>query len=287
MRLLITGATGLLGSELTRLAVGAGVDVTGCFHDRAGVGPCRWTPLDVADPESVAAATANVDVVINAAYLRTGAASWEVNVGGPALLARACEASGTSLIHISSDVVFAGHPPRLSGYRETDEPDPVAGYAYGLEKADAERALRAGSPTATIVRTTLLYDLAGGSSLEAMVAASAEPNSGLVHYDDEYRCPAHVGDVAAGVLQLASMPTDRRPAIVHLGGPDRLSRYETALVLAGFSGIDPVAINRAPCPDRGRPRDLTFDSTLALEVLGYRPRSLLATDPSDGPEATD
>jgi dTDP-4-dehydrorhamnose reductase len=228
---------------------------------------------------------AGVDAVVHTAYARSGPRSRHVNVQGAAVVAGACRAAGAVLVHVSSDVVFPGAPPRPTGYRESDPTGPLPGFAYGQQKADAEAEVRRRDPDATIVRLPLLYDLAGGSSLEAMViagaeqgsaVAGAEPASAVAHFTDEYRSPAHVEDVAAAIVSLLELPTGSRPAVLHLGGPERMSRWDLARRLAPHLGIDPASLRAGRSADLPgpRPADLTLDSTAAGALLGYRPRTL-------------
>lgn len=276
VRILVTGAAGLLGSVVTRLASDAGHEVIEAVHHREGSGVHESRKLDVTDAHAVDAAVSGVAAVVHTAYRHGGPDSAAVNVEGAANVAHSCSATGARLIHISSDVVFSGEPPRTSGYREDDKVDPIAGFAYGMEKAEAEHRVRAADPDASIVRTTLMYDLQGGSSLEAGVLASAEPDSTMSHFNDEYRCPVHVDDVAAGVLAVLELGDSARPGILHLGGPQRLSRAQIARGLAPHLGIGAASLSEASSSSvpGDRPADLTLDSSLAGDLIGYEPRPL-------------
>ena len=134
----------------------------------------------------------------------------------------------------------------------------------------------AAHPAAVIARTTLLYDCEGGSSLERMVISSAHPGSETAHFTDEYRCPAHVADVAAGLVEVLALPEGSRPPVLHLGGPERMSRAQVATALAPRLGIDPGAIRTGSSSEvpGERPADLDLDSSLASELIGYSPRSI-------------
>ena len=270
VRVLITGGFGFLARALAISAAERGHDVSACAH----------TELDVTDPASLQAAMRVVDVVVNTAYVPLVASdpaairlAGSVNVTGAANVAHAATGAGVRLVHLSSDVVFAGDGrPRT----DLDEPDPTTGFAYGEQKAEAEHLVRAEAPAATIVRTSLLWDGHGGSSLEAMIRASVRPASGVRHFVDEFRCPVHVDDVAAGIM--AAAEDDEPPPVLHLGGTDRLDRYSIAVALAPGSGVDPAALRSGRSSDHPgeRPRDLVLDSSLARRLYGWAPRSLVA-----------
>jgi dTDP-4-dehydrorhamnose reductase len=279
MRLLVTGGTGLLGTAVIAAAGAAGHEVMGARHSSPppmeGPRPTGWVMLEVTDPRAVRSSLAGVDAVVHTADSR-GGDSEKVNVTGAAVVAKAADIAGVPMVHVSSDVVFPGKPPRDSGYCEQDPIAPLEGYEYGRQKASAERLVRAAHQTAVIARTTLLYDCRGGSSLERMIISSAHPGSETAHFTDEYRCPAHVADVAAALVGILELDEGSRPPVLHLGGPTRMSRAQIATALAPRLGIDPESIRTGPSSDTpgDRPADLALDSSLAAEVLGYAPRRL-------------
>ena len=270
VRVLITGGSGFLARALALSAAARGHDVVARPR----------TELDVTDPVSLRAAMRGIDVVVNTAYVPLVASDPDaiglapsVNVTGAANVAHAATGAGVRLVHVSSDVVFAGDGrPRT----ERDEPDPIPRFAYGQQKAEAEHLVRAAAPAATIARTSLLWDGHGGSSLEAMIRTSVRPGSGVRHFVDEFRCPVQVHDVAAGIM--AAVEDDEPPPVLHLGGPDRLDRFSIAVALAPGAGVDPAALRSGRSSDHPgeRPRDLVLDSTLARHRYGWAPRSLVA-----------
>ena len=290
MRIVVTGSAGFLGTEVARLLAGRGDDVVAGLHRTPGPDATPGVesrPLDVTDAEAVRRAVRGADAVVHTAYAKGGAGraighpvSRSVNVAGTATVAEACARAGAHLVHVSSDVVFGGDRPP---YIEDDPIAPVPGFAYGNEKADAERAVRAVGPAATIVRTSLLWDGHGGGSVQRMIAASAEPHSAtsvaaISHFTDEFRCPVHVADVAGGIMALLDrVDAGRQPlGVVHLVGPERVSRLELATALAPGLGIDPARLRGGRGSDhRGpRPADLDLRIDLARAELGYLPRPL-------------
>ena len=106
------------------------------------------------------------ECVIHAAYARDGEAAWATNVEGARNVAAAAAAAGVRLIHVSTDVVFAGDAGRP--YVEADPPAPVTD--YGRAKAAAEAAVQDAHPAAAVVRTSLIY---GGAALSGHRAHGA------------------------------------------------------------------------------------------------------------------
>lgn len=265
VNLLVVGGSGFLGLRITRLALLAGHRVTATCH--ASVPPdvdVDWRRLDIRrrDDAAALARRARPDAVINAAYRQS---DWATTADGGAHVALAAAAAGARLVHVSSDVVFSGTAPR---YDETAPPDPVT--PYGAAKAAAETSVRAIAPDAVIARTSLIIG-DGDSKHERLVHALAAGATGGVLYTDEVRCPVHVTDLAAALLELAAAP---HAGTGHVAGPDPVSRHELGLLIAGRDGLDPSALPGGPRPAARfpSPLDLRLDGRKTQARLGIRLR---------------
>jgi dTDP-4-dehydrorhamnose reductase len=238
VRLLVTGGAGYLGTEVCRQAVEAG---HGVVATRFRAQPPFGRPLgvDLRDPFELP----DVDVVVHTAYVQ---ADPEMIVRSTRNVADA--ARGARLIHVSTDLVFDGeHAP----YREDDEPRPVS--EYGRAKLEAEGFVRDG----LVVRTSLLYGKPGPQ--EALAA-----RDDAVFFEDEIRCPTHVVDLAAALLELAELDLT---GVLHVAGPDAVSRLELARLLGAR---DPRG---APTPP-GRARNVALDSSRAASLLSTKIREI-------------
>jgi dTDP-4-dehydrorhamnose reductase len=254
-RLLVTGGSGYVGRELVRRAADAGWDVIGTSYS-SGTG----VSLDVRDAGAVERLLRETrpDAVVHTAYLQDGPDAWAVTVDGAELVARA--AAGTRLVHMSTDVVFDGR--KGAPYVEEDDLSPVTD--YGRAKAEAERRVAAAHPGALLVRTSLVYggpDLSTHGPSKHELAARRRAHA---FYTDEIRCPIHVGDLAAALLELASLDVS---GPLHVAGADAVSRAEFAELIAG----EPVASTTAP-PER--PLDCTLDSSRAERMIRTRLRGV-------------
>lgn len=252
MRILIVGGSGYLGGAVVRHAGAAGWDVVATYLREPGEEPFDWRRLDIRRPADIAAMVGAVrpDLVINTAYRKDDRS---VTADGAGHVAAAAADAGAHLVHVSTDVVFGGSD---EPYAETSRPDPIT--AYGQAKAAAEVAVREATPGAAIVRTSLILG-DGRSPHEASVHELASGGPGAL-YTNVIRCPVHVDDLAAALLELAQ---GRASGTFHVAGTDALSRYELGVLIARRDGLDATALRAAEQPYGGPcgPLDARLDCT--------------------------
>ena len=209
MRVLITGSKGQLGRALTRLlARGAGSlgSVPEAFAE-AEVDACDVGALDIADAGAVDAwfdGRPSYDVVINcAAFTNVDGCetqpelAFAVNAAGPENLARACERTGATFVHLSTDYVFAGRGSLA--YREWDRPEPVS--TYGQSKLEGEIGALSACERTSVVRTAWMYG-DGHNFVRTMLHLGATHDE-VVVVDDQLGNPTSADDVACELLRIA------------------------------------------------------------------------------------
>jgi dTDP-4-dehydrorhamnose reductase len=267
MRVLVTGASGQLGTYLLRELRGR-ADLIAWSGSRCGdLLGVPLLPVELADPAEVAAAfhAARPDVVIHCAALARIADCYRdpewarrVNEAATAALAAECGRGGARLVFVSTDLVFDGERGR---YREGDPPAPLS--VYGRTKRDGEDAARA-APRAAVARLSLLYgpSLNGRASFFDEQTAALRARRNVTLFTDEWRTPL---DLATAARALAALAESDVTGLWHVGGPERLSRYEMGVRLAAALGADPSVIVAAtrdavPAPEP-RPRDTSLDSS--------------------------
>lgn len=270
------GGSGYLGRQVTRQARLAGHSVVATFRTSMPPEPgVDWHKLDIRSRDDVRALAlrARPDAIINAAYLQS---DWATTADGGMHVALAAAATGARLVHVSSDAVFSGIAP---SYDESSPPDPVS--PYGAAKAAAETAIKGIAPAAVIARTSLIVG-DGDSKHERFVHALAAGSTSGALFTDEVRCPIHVTDLAAALLEFAAAPY---AGICHAAGADAISRCELGLLIAARDGLDQAAIPGAPrAPGTlPHPLDVRLDSTRTQARLATRlrgAREFLAPAPS-------
>lgn len=286
MKILITGANGLLGQHLAGLLVRQGYTVvaTGRGEQRLLITDTenfRYLSLDFTDPFQVEAVMTRErpDVVVHAGAMtqvddceQRPEECERVNVQGTAQMLVDAEMVSSHFIYISTDFVFDGEKGQ---YREEDELRPVS--FYGFSKMQAEAIVQTSTIPWTIVRTCLVYGntLQGTrSNIISWVKSSLEQGRPIKVVADQWRTPTYVADLANGVaLTIAQKAT----GIFHISGKDLLSPYEMALQTAGLFGLDKTMIEKVDAssfsqPGR-RPPKTGFVIEKARNLLGYEPLS--------------
>jgi dTDP-4-dehydrorhamnose reductase len=269
VRVLLTGASGLVGTGLLVHAPGD-VDVTSVIHSNPLAVDCKGTiRLDLLDRTAVLEACERVrpDVIIHAAY----AMSEDAIVGASRHVAEASAAAGANMIHLSSDVVFAG---TAESYAEHDPPDPVS--RYGTWKRDAEQVVIAARPDAAIVRTSLVACIDPPDHTMRWFAGAIAERRPLVLFGDEVRAPVLLADLASAIWAIVALPTGRQAGPWHLVGPEAMSRVEHGgIVLGWLSEPDAeIVVGSAADAHEPRPRRLALTCERAVAELSYAPQGL-------------
>ncbi len=193
------------------------------------------------------------------------------NTEVPAELAHQCAKRRIRFLFTSTDMVFDGeHSP----YSEQAPPSPIN--VYGRQKAEAENRVLAAYPSAAVCRMPLMFGAAGPAAHNFLPEWIARLKSGqpVKLFTDEFRAP-----VAATVAQQGLRMVIERQArgVIHLGGRERMSRYEFGELLCDVGGFDTALLQPVERADldfaAARPADTFLDSSRAWE-WGYASASL-------------
>lgn len=262
-RLLVTGGAGFLGNHLLRRAnhfVAAG---TLHFTPTISLPGVTFHVCDLQQPQEVQVLLDRVrpDIIIHTACSDQGKGI-EAILPAAGLLATQTAERSIRLIHLSTDQVFNG---ASAPYIEESPTNPIN--AYGIAKAQAEDLIRSLNSQATIIRTSLLYDLRTPDRQTTWIMESMSSSQSIRLFVDEIRCPVWVENLADLLLEIA---TRDLPGILHLGGPQALNRWELGLNLLEHFGVTPTEhILQGTVEESGlvRPKNLTMDSTRAQQLL--------------------
>jgi dTDP-4-dehydrorhamnose reductase len=268
MRVVVTGASGQLGSYVVERLVAAGHEVAAWSgRDRGERSGVPLVPVELTDESAVDHALRQADpaAVIHAAAMstidevgRAPARAREVNVLATARLAGWCALAARKLVYTSTDLVFDGS---RGPYREGDPAVPVM--KYGRTKLSGEEEARK-APGVVVARLSLMYGPAQGgrvSYFDRTVAAlrRGEPQT---FFEDEFRTPLDYPTAADILVRLAE---SQFAGLIHVGGPEHLSRYDLARRIASALGFDPDLIRANRQSDvtfpEPRPADVSLDTS--------------------------
>jgi dTDP-4-dehydrorhamnose reductase len=244
MRILITGAGGMLGQDVRRAVQAAGEEPIVLARDR----------LDITDAGAVAAAVAQAgpELVVNCAAWTNvdGAeddfeAALAVNGPGAGHVAGAAAAAGAWTIHVSSDYVFDGG--KFAPYVESDEVGPIS--AYGRSKLQGELQVAEAAPDShTIVRSSWLFGVSGKCFPKTILRLAAERDA-LNVVADQIGCPTFTGHLASALVALADAPPR---GLLHVAGTGQCSWCEFAQEIVATAGlaceVRPITTDQYPLP---------------------------------------
>lgn len=287
MKILVTGANGLLGQYLVKQLLLAGYTVvaTGKGENRHPlVTPHSFVyyDMDILDEPTVnlVMEKERPEVVVHAAAMtqvddceKDPERAEAVNVKGTAHVLVNAEAISAHFIYVSTDFVFDGE---RGMYVETDECNPVN--FYGFTKLQAEAITETSTIPFAIVRTCLVYGqpLHGKrSNIFSWVKNSLESGQPIRVVDDQWRTPTYVEDLATGIALIIQQ---KATGTYHLSGEEGMSPYGFACRVAAHFSLNPALIERVTAdnftqPGR-RPPKTGFVIQKAKSELGFAPRDL-------------
>jgi dTDP-4-dehydrorhamnose reductase len=235
MKILVTGASGLLGSKVAELAFSEGHEVYSAFnqHTINHGSPVR---MDLTDLDSCRRVFENIrpEAVVHSAALTNvdlceveKETAWRINVYGTELIARLCKEFNCFMVFISTDYVFNGE---RGLYSEEDQPDPIN--YYGYTKLKAEEAVRSILNDYCIVRTSVIFGskpAAGKINFALWILESLKQKRRINVVVDQINSPTLNTNLAEAILEIL----DRKlMGLYHIAGATPISRYDFACLLA-------------------------------------------------------
>ncbi|MGB6299358.1 MAG: NAD(P)-dependent oxidoreductase [Rivularia sp. (in: cyanobacteria)] len=278
-KLLITGASGFLGWHLCELASGKW-DVYGTYFSHyLEIPGAKLVKVDLTDftklkkvfEEIQPSAVIHTAALSQPNYCQTHQEeSHSINVTASLNIAGLCADNSIPCVFTSTDLVFDG---TKGFYKETDSVNPVN--IYGEHKVMAEVGMLELYPQAAICRMPLMFGNAtptATSFLQSFIKTLQEGKE-LKLFTDEFRTPVNGKTAVEGLL----LALNKVQGIIHLGGKERISRYDFGRLLVEIFEISDAKIQASQQKDvkmaAPRASDVSLDSSKAFE-LGYAPLSL-------------
>lgn len=276
-KLLITGGSGFLGWNLARYAAKSYEVFFTYGHHPISIENCEAYHVNLREPHEIEDLVENLrpDAVIHTAALANAdlceqrrPLAYEINVSATRHFVQCAEDIDCRFLYISTDLVFDG---QQGNYVEEDTPRPVN--YYGETKLRGEKAVKAASSNYLILRTALMYGPGNGvhgSFLEWMQNALNQGDP-VSLFTDQYRTPLFVIDGVRAILELMEDSTNQE--IYHLGGRERINRYEFGQHFAQIFSysqdlIHPVLMQaRASSVPRGA--DCSLNSRKVQHLLSF------------------
>jgi len=281
MRVLVTGANGLVGSRLWALLASRGHAVVALGRGpRRASAPGEYASVDLADEPGLAAAvrSARPEVIVNPGSMTdvdgcesVPEAAFRVNGVAPGVLALAAQELGAHLLHVSTDYVFDGE---TGPYTEDALPNPRG--VYALTKHVGEQAVRALAPASAIARTAVVYGWppAGRPNFASWLLSALRRGEPVRLFEDQFVSPSLAESVAE---QLAELAERRLGGVWNVCGAEVVNRVQFGQALCAEFGLDPGVIVptrlaeaklRAPRPARSGLVTDKARAALAARPLG-------------------
>jgi dTDP-4-dehydrorhamnose reductase len=233
-RILITGASGLLGINLAQEIMSAH-EVIGVDRGKLVNAPFKVVKADLSDLHSVDSILDSEQPawLINCAALadleaceRDPDTARRLNIDLPAQLARSCNARDIRFVHISTDAVFDGE--KDGAYSEDDTPNPLG--VYSQTKLEGEHAALSENPRAIVARVNFYgWSLGGRRSLAEFFVNNLSTHKTISGFTDVTFCPMLVNGTAR---TLVKMLEKKLTGLYHLVGPQAMSKYQFGVEIA-------------------------------------------------------
>ncbi|MGC2423595.1 MAG: dTDP-4-dehydrorhamnose reductase [Nitrospirota bacterium] len=266
MKIIVTGAAGMLGSDLARrLSVG---------HEAIGV---TRREFDIMDELNILKTVGEIqpDWVIHcAAYTNVDGCEKEpdkafnVNAEGARNVAKACWGAKAKMLYVSTDYVYDGK--KTEPYVETDPVGPLN--VYGQSKLKGEQEVLKVLPDALIVRTSWLFGKNGPNFVEAILAQIGKKDE-LSVVSDQVGNPTYTVDLADALTRLVEVDAS---GIFHAANNGHCSWFEYAKEILRLHGVEGITVKPVTTAELGRPALRPAYSVISKkkyeDVTGHRPR---------------
>ena len=277
-KLLITGASGLLGKKIVELAQND-FTITPIHKTR----PLHSSSVKLDVTESLAVLNLlnklEPDVVIHTASETNvdkceieKEHAWKINAEGTRNLAEACQNVNAKLVYASTDYVFDGEKGM---YTEEDKPNPVN--YYGVTKLEGEKQVIEQCKNYAILRTSVLFGWhPWKQNFATWIINKLKQQQEIMVVEDHYNTPTLADNLAEMAVEIAKNDLQ---GIYHASGSERISRYEFGKRIARTFNLDPdlirpVKMSQLTAWIAKRPRDSSLNTDKIQKQLKTKPLNI-------------
>ena len=280
MKLLLTGASGLLGRKVAQQALKRDHEVYSVYKEHS-INLGNPIKLDLTDQNKVFKAIFRLKpkaIIHTAAYTDVDGCeinrklAWKVNAEATKHIATASANVGAHLTYVSTDYIFDGEK---GCYSEEDQPNPIS--YYGYTKLKGEEFVKEHATEWCIARTSVIYGWGPKhkQNFATWLINNLDQGKEVKVLTDQYVSPTLNTNLAEVILEIAERKITRT---LHTAGATRISRHEFALKLAeafnlNMDLVKPAKMNEMSWKAK-RPRDSSLNVSKALDILNQRPLKL-------------
>ena len=251
-KILVTGASGFIGSFLCHYLLTEGFQVFGLYLTNPISNPeIISKTIDIRDKDSLNdyIVKNEINFIVHLAY-KKGPEMEETIVIGTKNLVEACRKFNIGFLLMSTDIVFDG----ITGdYSEEIKPNPIID--YGKFKYEAEKITL--EIDGYIIRTSLVFDSKSTEKMQEFTITSLKKNKETKLFVDEYRSPIEVRELVKGITAIIiDQPADK---IWHIAGPEKISRFDYGVMLAKHFGLNNSLLKPISAKNFNRPLDTSLN----------------------------
>lgn len=276
MKFLVTGSAGLVGNQVVKDLAESYDKIYSCYNSsrpQFGVP----TQMDLTSAENITKVIENTrpDVIIHLAAMtdvdlceKEKDLALKINAKATEIISKHAARQGAFFLYVSTDYVFDG---KAGMKKESDTPDPIN--HYGKSKLDGESAVRDLASSWCIARTSTPFGIHPvKKSFPLWVVQSLKENKEIKAITDQYTSPTYVTNLSKMIIEIA---TRQIVGIMHVAGATRISRYETAEMIADKLNLDKKLLKQTTIDEMDwiakRPRDSSLDVSKAASILKEKP----------------
>lgn len=276
MKFLVTGSTGLVGSQVVKDLAKSEHQVYACYNASK---PQTGIPvsLELTNTENIIKTIQNIkpDIIIHLAAMtnvdlceKEKDLALKINAKATEILSKQAAKHGSFFVYVSTDYVFDGEKGMK---RESDITNPVD--YYGYSKYQGELAVQDMASSWCIARTSTPYGIHDTKkSFPTFVIENLQAKKEINVVTDQYTSPTYVPNLSQ---MLNEISTRQILGVIHLAGATRISRYDMAAIVAEKLDLDKSLLKQSNIKDMNwtakRPKDSSLDVSKAIQILKEKP----------------